>query len=320
MRQEIVGGDTQCGRQIRLMRQWRWRSPQDDDIPRSKQSPTLITSGDLEQRILGERRPAYAGTRRVDISGCLGDKLQLCDSRVVNMLLEGWWCVRKKLRLKEQVKLPKYLCLELAINLLVREGVGEAEGFKVPLRLLRKVGVSSVNDLTEEILEEAKILERNGGRLLKGGKWVLTLELAEDAVLNVKPGTTVSPARSAWRERNLSHFDNKEQRKPVITLLKEAIDISKELEAAATGNNRRDAARNATAYLNNLLQEEELSKWWHFINERRLRLPTTEARSGDRTASDTPGESSPSEIPTLTQAPPSTQEVNRRRTTTLDTL
>ncbi|KAL3684786.1 hypothetical protein R1sor_002808 [Riccia sorocarpa] len=95
MRQEIVATDTQAGRQIRLMRQWRWRSPQDEDTSRSKQPPTVITSGDLAQRILGERRPAYAGTRRArpgtsehDRIHHIGDIKDLASGQMVAVLAE----------------------------------------------------------------------------------------------------------------------------------------------------------------------------------------------------------------------------------------
>ncbi|KAL3692091.1 hypothetical protein R1sor_005742 [Riccia sorocarpa] len=80
MRQKNVAADTQSGRQIKLMRQWRWRSPLDEDISRSKQPPTVITSGDLAQRILGERRPAYAGTRRARPGTSEHDRIHhICD-------------------------------------------------------------------------------------------------------------------------------------------------------------------------------------------------------------------------------------------------
>ncbi|KAL3692063.1 hypothetical protein R1sor_005714 [Riccia sorocarpa] len=95
MRQEIVATDTQAGRQVRLMRQWRWRSPQDEDTSRSKQPPTVITSGDLAQRILGERRPAYAGTRRArpgtsehDRIHHIGDIKDLASGQMVAVLAE----------------------------------------------------------------------------------------------------------------------------------------------------------------------------------------------------------------------------------------
>ncbi|KAL3686648.1 hypothetical protein R1sor_009222 [Riccia sorocarpa] len=95
MRQENVAADTQSGRQIKLMRQWRWRSPQDEDISRSKQPPTVITSGDLAQRILGERRPAYAGTRRArpgtsehDRIHHIGDIKDLASGHMVAVLAE----------------------------------------------------------------------------------------------------------------------------------------------------------------------------------------------------------------------------------------
>ncbi|KAL3691369.1 hypothetical protein R1sor_005020 [Riccia sorocarpa] len=95
MRQEIVATDTQAGRQIRLMRQWRWRSPQDEDTSRSKQPPTVITSGDLAQRILGERRPAYASTRRArpgtsehDRIHHIGDIKDLASGQMVAVLAE----------------------------------------------------------------------------------------------------------------------------------------------------------------------------------------------------------------------------------------
>ncbi|KAL3685445.1 hypothetical protein R1sor_003467 [Riccia sorocarpa] len=111
MRQEIVAGDTQSGRQIRLMRQWRWRSPQDEDISRSKQPPTLITSGDLEQRILGERRPAYAGTRRArpgttehDRINHIGDIKDLASCHMVAVLAEDeklFW-ISKVLNIKSR--------------------------------------------------------------------------------------------------------------------------------------------------------------------------------------------------------------------------
>ncbi|KAL3692455.1 hypothetical protein R1sor_006106 [Riccia sorocarpa] len=95
MRQEIVATDIQAGRQIGLMRQWRWRSPQDEDISRSKQPPTVITSGDLAQRILGERRLAYAGTRHArpgtsehDRIHHIGDIKDLASGQMVVVLAE----------------------------------------------------------------------------------------------------------------------------------------------------------------------------------------------------------------------------------------
>ncbi|KAL3693382.1 hypothetical protein R1sor_007033 [Riccia sorocarpa] len=95
MRQDIVATDTQAGKQIRLMRQWRWRSPQDEDTSRSKQPPTVITSGDLAQRILGERRPAYVGTRRArpgtsqhDRIHHIGDIKDLASGQMVAVLAE----------------------------------------------------------------------------------------------------------------------------------------------------------------------------------------------------------------------------------------
>ncbi|KAL3694143.1 hypothetical protein R1sor_007794 [Riccia sorocarpa] len=95
MRQEIVATDTQVSRQIRLMRQWRWRSPQDEDTSRSKQPPTVITSGDLAQRILGERRPAYASTRCArpgtsehDRIHHIGDIKDLASGQMVAVLAE----------------------------------------------------------------------------------------------------------------------------------------------------------------------------------------------------------------------------------------
>ncbi|KAL3702416.1 hypothetical protein R1sor_020438 [Riccia sorocarpa] len=111
MRQEIVSGDTQSGRQIRVMRQWRWRSPQDKDISRSKQPPTLITSRDLEQRILGERRPAYASTRRAcpviaehDRMNYIGDIKDLASGHMVAVMAEddkSFW-ISKVLNIKSR--------------------------------------------------------------------------------------------------------------------------------------------------------------------------------------------------------------------------
>ncbi|KAL3680505.1 hypothetical protein R1sor_023461 [Riccia sorocarpa] len=80
---------------IKLIGQWRWRSPQDEDISRSKQPPTVITSGDLAQRILGEQRPAYAGTRRARPSTSehdrihhIGDIKDLASGHMVAVLAE----------------------------------------------------------------------------------------------------------------------------------------------------------------------------------------------------------------------------------------
>ncbi|KAL3689028.1 hypothetical protein R1sor_015337 [Riccia sorocarpa] len=77
------------------MRQWRWRSPQDEDTSRSKQPPIVITSGDLAQRILGERRPAYASTRRArpgtsehDHIHHIGDIKDLASGQMVAVLAE----------------------------------------------------------------------------------------------------------------------------------------------------------------------------------------------------------------------------------------
>ncbi|KAL3679359.1 hypothetical protein R1sor_022315 [Riccia sorocarpa] len=107
--QEDYAARTKSGLSIALLRQWHWRAPQDDLNSRHHQPTTVVTSGDLQQRVFGERRPAYAGTRRLrpgtaehDRVNRIGDLKDLSAGQMMAVLAEDdksfWLC--KVLKIK----------------------------------------------------------------------------------------------------------------------------------------------------------------------------------------------------------------------------
>ncbi|KAL3699652.1 hypothetical protein R1sor_017674 [Riccia sorocarpa] len=102
---EYYATQTRTGRPIPLIRQWLWRAPQDEDLGGQKRElpSTLVTSGEVEKRVFGERRPAYAGPRKSrpgtaehDRIHILGDLKDLSPGQMVAVLAEDdksfWVC------------------------------------------------------------------------------------------------------------------------------------------------------------------------------------------------------------------------------------
>ncbi|KAL3682529.1 hypothetical protein R1sor_000551 [Riccia sorocarpa] len=107
--QEDYAARTKSGLSIALLRQWHWRAPQDELNSRHHQPTTVVTSGDLQQRVFGERRPAYAVTRRLrpgiaehDRVNRIGDLKDLSAGQMMAVLAEDdksfWLC--KVLKIK----------------------------------------------------------------------------------------------------------------------------------------------------------------------------------------------------------------------------
>ncbi|KAL3696477.1 hypothetical protein R1sor_010553 [Riccia sorocarpa] len=115
LKHEYYATQTRTGRPIPLIRQWLWRAPQDEDLGGQKRQlpSTLVTSGEVEKRVFGERRPAYAGPRKSrpgtaehDRIHRLGDLKDLSPGQTVAVLAEDdksfWVCKVLKVKTRSQ--------------------------------------------------------------------------------------------------------------------------------------------------------------------------------------------------------------------------
>ncbi|KAL3699662.1 hypothetical protein R1sor_017684 [Riccia sorocarpa] len=115
LKHEYYATQTKTGGPIPLIRQWQWRAPQDEDLDgRRRQLPsTLVTSGEIEKRVFGERRPAYAGPRKSrpgtaehDRIHRLGDLKDLSPGQMVTVLAEDdksfWVCKVLKVKTRSE--------------------------------------------------------------------------------------------------------------------------------------------------------------------------------------------------------------------------
>ncbi|KAL3686832.1 hypothetical protein R1sor_013141 [Riccia sorocarpa] len=79
-----------------------------------------------------------------------------------------------------------------------------------------------------------------------------------------------------WKERCLFHFEGKTSQLPVRTLINEALNIGRELEATAASKNRKQSAELAVAYLSLMKEKEDTECSKESYNRRRVEgIPPT---------------------------------------------
>ncbi|KAL3697377.1 hypothetical protein R1sor_011453 [Riccia sorocarpa] len=171
--QEDYAARTKSGLSIALLRQWHWRAPQDELNSRHHQPTTIVTSGDLQQRVFGERRPAYAGTRRLrpgtaehDRVNRIGDLKDLSAGQMMAVLVEDdksfWLCKVLKIKTftddkeQDEVEVQWILAFDFTLTTALRLRKSAASQIRTQLfRLEQEVAVENADDVHTSENEES---------------------------------------------------------------------------------------------------------------------------------------------------------------------
>ncbi|KAL3686498.1 hypothetical protein R1sor_009072 [Riccia sorocarpa] len=93
----------------------------------------------------------------------LGNRLQLTTTPTAKRILEGWWEARKWLHLKPGVPLPEGTTIRQALHMIDKDAQKGGGQIASTCRILKRAGVTKVEDLTNERMAEAEEIEKSRG-------------------------------------------------------------------------------------------------------------------------------------------------------------
>ncbi|KAL3684212.1 hypothetical protein R1sor_002234 [Riccia sorocarpa] len=126
----------------------------------------------LEWKILDTQNRQCEIGRPNEVVLLLGKKLDLRDSPTVARILEGWWEVRKFLKLKPGVMLPADLVVGLALKAIPELEKYNEGDVRTSLKLQRRVGIRLLQDLTVDSMNRLELFELKscGGRSVRAAE------------------------------------------------------------------------------------------------------------------------------------------------------